>query len=576
MINKKIAEIFDEIANMLSIEETPSSKFEVRAYKEAALAIGSMQEDLEDIYKRGGVPALMEIPGVGKGLAGKIEELIKKGKIAKYEELKKKYPIDFKTLTQIEGLGPKKIAMLYKQLGVKDLETLKRAINKHTIRELPSFGERSEEKLKEGVGFLESSKGRLRLGDALPEAESIIERLKKSGLVEEAIIAGSARRMKETVGDLDILAISKREKEVMDFFVGMKEVEQALVKGPTKTTVRLNIGITCDLRVIEPKSFGAAVQYFTGSKDHNIKVRTIAIKKGYKLNEYGLFDRHGKLITSRSEDVIYGKLGMQIMPPEMREDRGEVELALQHKIPKLIELADLKGDLHTHTKEAGGANSMDEMARAAIAMGLDYIALTNHTKSLKISNGLNDKSFLKIFEGIEKLNERLDGKFTMLKGAEVDILKNGSLDLEKKTLERMDCAVGAVHSNFNMSKQEMTRRVINAMDSGLLRVLAHPTGRVINEREPYQIDLERVIEAAERNNIALEINSFPERLDLSDTNIMLASKYKVMFAIDSDGHNISHFKFLRYGIGTARRGWLQKDRVINAMGLEKLTAWLER
>ena len=576
MINKKISEIFDEIANMLSIEETPSSKFEVRAYKEAALAIGSMQEDLEDIYKRGGIPALMEIPGVGKGLAGKIEELIKTGKVTKYEELKKIYPIDFKTLTQIEGLGPKKIAVLYKQLGVKDLETLKKAIGKHTIRELPSFGERSEEKLKEGVGFLESSKGRLRLGDALPEAESIIERLKKSGLVEEAVIAGSARRMKETVGDLDILAISKREKEVMDFFVGMKEVEQAIVKGPTKTTVRLNIGITCDLRVIEPKSFGAAVQYFTGSKDHNIKVRTIAIKKGYKLNEYGLFDRHDKLISSRSEDVIYEKLGMQIMPPEMREDRGEIEIALQHKIPKLIGLGDLKGDLHTHTKEAGGANSLEEMAEAAMEEGLTYITSTNHTKSLRVSNGINDKDFMKLFERIEKLNERLDGKFTLLKGAEIDILKDGSLDLKRKTIESMDCAVGAVHSSFNMSKQEMTKRMISAMDSGLLHVLAHPTGRIINEREPYEIDLEQIIEAAERNNIALEINSFPERLDLNDTNIMLASKYKVMFAIDSDAHDISHLKFLRYGIGTARRGWLQASGVVNAMPLSRLKNWLKR
>ena len=576
MINKKISEIFDEIANMLSIEETPSSKFEVRAYKEAALAIGSMQEDLEDIYKRGGIPALMEIPGVGKGLAGKIEELIKTGKVTKYEELKKIYPIDFKTLTQIEGLGPKKIAVLYKQLGVKDLETLKKAIGKHTIRELPSFGERSEEKLKEGVGFLESSKGRLRLGDALPEAESIIERLKKSGLVEEAVIAGSARRMKETVGDLDILAISKREKEVMDFFVGMKEVEQAIVKGPTKTTVRLNIGITCDLRVIEPKSFGAAVQYFTGSKDHNIKVRTIAIKKGYKLNEYGLFDRHDKLISSRSEDVIYEKLGMQIMPPEMREDRGEIEIALQHKIPKLIELGDLKGDLHTHTKEAGGANSLEEMAEAAMEEGLTYITSTNHTKSLRVSNGINDKDFMKLFERIEKLNERLDGKFTLLKGAEIDILKDGSLDLKRKTIESMDCAVGAVHSSFNMSKQEMTKRMISAMDSGLLHVLAHPTGRIINEREPYEIDLEQIIEAAERNNIALEINSFPERLDLNDTNIMLASKYKVMFAIDSDAHDTSHLKFLRYGVGTARRGWLQASRVVNAMPLSRLKNWLKR
>ncbi|MGC8537526.1 MAG: DNA polymerase/3'-5' exonuclease PolX [Candidatus Micrarchaeia archaeon] len=563
MQNKEIADIFNEIADMLSIEETATSKFEVRAYKNAALTIGTLQEPIEDIYHSGGIEALMKLPGIGKGLAEKIAEYIDHGTIDKYESLKKKYPINFSELTQLEGMGAKRAVLLYKSLGVKDIASLSEAIEKHKVRDLPGFGEKSEAQLKESIRLYGSSKGRILLGDALPIAESMIDKMVKSSLFKKVVLAGSTRRMRETVGDIDILAISDKPEACMDFFVGMDDVERPIVKGPTKTTVWLKIGTSCDLRVIKPESFGAAQQYFIGSKEHNIEVRKIAIKKGYKLNEYGLFDSKGRIISSLDESDIYKKLGMEYVPPEMREARGEIELALKHKLPKLVELSDIKGDMHTHTLETDGANTLEEMADAAMRNGLKYFATTNHTKSLKIAHGMNDRQFTTFFKKVDALNEKLEGKIRILKGAEIDILKNGSLDLDAKTMKSMDCPVGAVHSAFNMDMDSMTKRVIKAMDSGMMRIFAHPTGRVINGREGYDIDLEKIAEAAERDNVALEINSFPNRLDLNDTNILRLSGYKVLFSIDTDSHRTSHFKFLRYGVGTARRGWLTKGRVLN-------------
>ncbi len=570
MDNRIIADMFDEIASMLSVERTPSSVFEVRAYQKAALTIGTLQEAVEDIYKKNGVKGLMELPGVGKGIAGSIEEYIKTGKMQKYEYLKKKYPIDMKGLTSIQGLGAKKAVALYMQLGVKDVAGLKKAVERHQISKLPGFGEKSEETIRNGIALLETSKGRLLLGDVLPVAESIRDKLIGSGLVERAIIAGSTRRMRETVGDIDILALSDKGEKVMDFFVKISEVSNVVAKGPTRTAVGLKIGLNCDLRVISPDSFGAALQYFTGSRDHNVQVRTIAVNKGYKLNEYGLFDRKERIIPTKDEEAIYEKLGMQYMPPEMREARGEVKLAQAHKIPVLVEVKDVKGDMHTHTNDSDGANSIDEMAEAAIKATLEYFATTNHTKSLGIARGMNEKQFEKYFKRVDKLNDSLDGKIRILKGAEVDILKDGSLDLSDECLKTMDCIVGAVHSYFKMSEEEMTKRITKAFDTGLIDIFAHPTGREINVREQYPVDIEKMFEVAERNGIAMEINSFPSRLDLSDTNIMKASKYRIKFSIDTDAHRTSHFGFIKYGVGTARRGWLTKDKIINTQPLKGL------
>ena len=569
MENRSIAGILNVIAQLLSLSDKPTARFEVRAYQKAALTIETLQEPIEDIYKKGGTKALLELPGVGKSIAGHIEEYVKTGKIKKYEELKKRYPLDMEALTTISGMGAKKAIILYKKLGIKNIDDLKRAATAHKISKLEGFGERSEEMILKGLVIREASKGRMFIEDALPEAETLVKRLADSGLVEKVMIAGSARRMRETVGDLDILAISKRNEEVMDFFTKMKEISGIIAKGPTKSTVMLKLGLSCDLRVLEPQSFGAAVQYFTGSRDHNIQTRTIAVRKGYKLNEYGLFDRKNKNMGGVGEESVYEKLGMQWMPPEMREARGEVELALQHRIPRLVELNDIKGDLHTHTKETDGANTLEEMADAAEKLGYEYIANTDHTKSTRIANGKDDKGFELILKRVDKANGALGGRMTILKGAECDILKDGTLDLSSKTLKQMDCVVGAVHSNTRMEKKQMTDRIIKALDSGLVHVLAHPTGRIVGEREPYQVDMEKVAEAAERNNVALEINS-TRRMDLNDTNIMLVSKYKIMFAVDTDSHRAHEYPLIRYGVGTARRGWLQKGRILNALPLKEL------
>ncbi len=576
MKNKEIAEMLGEIALMLSVDTRPTARFEVRAYQKAALTIGTLQEDVGEIFAKGGERALMELPGIGKGIAGSVAEYIKTGKMKKYDGLKRQYPIDFKALTAIEGLGAKRLIRLYNELGIKDVDDLSRAVKAHKIEKLEGFGRRSEEQIGKGIELAEKGRGRILISEGLPVAEAIVKRIMESGAAEMAVVAGSARRMRETVGDLDILVLSSKPGKAMDFFAGLDEVSSIVMKGPTKTTAWLKAGVTCDVRVIAPESFGAALQYFTGSRDHNVQVRTIAVRKGYKLNEYGLFREGGRPVEAGSEEEIYAKLGMQWMPPEMREARGEVGLAQAKRIPKIVELEDIKGDMHTHTRETDGANTIEEMAEEAMKIGYRYFATTNHTKSLFIARGMDEKKFTGFFKNVDRLNEQLDGKVRIIKGAEVDILKDGSLDLDKKFLEEMECAVGAVHQSLRMDRESMTKRIVGALDSGLIRILAHPTGRELLWREPYAVDLDRVFDAAERNNVALEINSYPSRLDLSDTNIMAASKYKLMFSLGTDAHRTSHMRFMRYGVGTARRGWLAPDRIINTMDMARMLRWLSR
>ncbi len=576
MANRIIADMLDEIADMLSLEEKPNIIFEVRAYRKAALTISTWQEDVEDIYRREGIAGLMKLPGIGKGIAGSIEEYVTNGKMGKYEMLKRRYPIDMKGLTRIEGVGARKAIALYKSLGIRNVADLKKALAKHSISKLPGFGEKSEELIAKGLEVAEASKGRMLLGDALPVAEMLVRKLKESGFVETAMVAGSSRRMRETVGDIDILALSGDGGRAMEHFLSLPEISEAIARGPTKTSARLKIGINCDLRIIPPESFGAALQYFTGSKDHNVQVRTIAVGKKYKLNEYGLFDSKGRIMPAKDEAGIYEKLGMQYVPPEMREARGEVGLARTGRLPKIVDILDIKGDMHTHTKDSDGADSIEEMANAAMSMGYQYFATTNHTKSLGIARGMNEKGFERFFKDVDRLNGKLDGRIMVLKGAEIDILKDGSLDLSNGCISKMDFAIGAIHSYFKMDERDMTDRIIKALDTGLLHALAHPTGRELNTREPYAVNLEEVFEAAERNKVSLEINAFPQRLDLNDTNIMKASEYRVMFHIGTDAHRTSHFALMRYGVGTARRGWLQGDRILNAMPLGRLMKALQR
>ncbi len=574
MYNSQIAEMLSEIADMLSLDEK-DRKFEVLAYRKAALTISGLQEDVAEIYKKGGIDAIMELPGIGKGIAASVKEYIETGRMSKFDDLKKKYPLDFKSLTSIQGMGAKKAFKLYKYLKIKDVDDLKRAVSKHRIRDLGGFGEKSEEDISKGIAIMEASMGRMALGAALPEAEDIVRKLNESGLVGRSAIAGSTRRMKETVGDLDILVTSSKSEKVMDFISKMEEVEDVVLSGPTKITVRLRIGLNCDIRVVEQDSFGAALQYFTGNKDHNVKVRQIAIRLGYKLNEYGLFNKNGRNVAGKDEESIYKKLGMEIMDPEMREDRGEVELSLQHKIPKVVQLGDMVGDLHVHTNHSDGSATILEMANAAREIGRKYIGISDHSKSEYVAHGMDDKQFEKHLSEIDKANEKLEG-IRLLKSAEIDILKDGSLDLSKKTISLMDYTLASIHTNLNMGREEMTKRVILAMESGYVSIFAHPTDRIINVRKPIDIDLDKVFQAAEDNGVILEIDGYPDRLDLNDENIMRARHYKVKFSIDTDSHSPAHLSLMRYGVSTAKRGWLTPDRVVNTLGVDRLVRLFRR
>ena len=572
MTNSEIAEIFENLYNILSIDET--TKFEALAYQRVAMELQSMPEDVSEVYDKYGIEGLMKIPGVGKGIAQHIIEYLKTGKIEKYEKIKSEYPIDFKDLFRIEGLGPKKAILLYKKLGIKNLNDLKKAAEEHKIADIPGFGKKSEELILKNISMLASLHGRILLAQGLNEARKIISYLTKSDFIDRCFIAGSTRRMKETLGDIDILATSKDSKKTMDLFINFEDARSVMIKGETKTTILLSTGVTCDLRVINDASFGAALQYFTGSKDHNIKIRKIAIGNNYKLNEYGLFYNDSNIAAGKDEKFIYNRLNMDYIPPEMREDRGEIELALQHRIPELISLNDIKGDLHLHTKESDGLNTTEEMVNAALEKRYEYIAMTNHTKNLKIAHGIGDQDFIKYFDTVDKLNQKY--KIKILKGAEVDILKDGSLDLKDETLGQMDCVIASVHMNISMEKEDMTQRVINAIKTGKVNILGHPTGRLINKRSSYEIELDEVSKYCEKYKTALEINSSPERLDLNDENILKTSKYNVYYSINTDSHNIYGYDFMELGVGTARRGWLGKEKVINTMDLNGLMKFLKK
>ncbi len=570
MQNAKIAQLLGEIADMLTLDTQTDRKFEVLAYRKAAQTIGSMQEDIGEVYAKGGLDALMELPGIGKGIAGAIKEYLETGKIPKYEDLKKRYPVDFATLTKIHGMGPKRIFRLYASLKIRSIDDLRKAVEQHKIMGLEGFGKRSEEEIANGIAQFESGQQRMALGRALPEAEAMVRKLGGSGLVGKVVIAGSTRRMRETVGDLDILITSDEPEKVRNFIARMPEVERVLLSGSTKTTVRLAIGLNCDFRVVEEQSFGAALQYFTGNKDHNVKVREIAVAKGYKLNEYGLFDKMDRNVAGAQEDGVYKALGMQVMDPEMREDRGEVELSQRNRIPKVIRLEDMRGDLHMHTVATDGNNTILEMASYAKGLGREYIGISDHSKSEYQAGGLDDKEMLRHLGEIDKANNKTEG-IRILKSAEIDILKDGSLDLDSKTMDSMDYTLCSIHTNLTMSRGDMTRRVIKAMESGHMSIWAHPTDRVINQRAPIDIDLDRAFQAAEDNGVILEIDGYPDRMDLNDENILRAKEYKkIRFAIDTDAHRDEHLNLMRYGVSTAKRGWLEPGRVVNALPLDKL------
>ena len=565
MKNLEIARLLRMMALYLEMKGIP---FKPQAYERAAYSIEALDEDIEDFVKKVGKEGLKSLPGVGESIAEKIIEYLKTGQIKELEELKKEVPVDIETLTSIEGVGPKTVYKLYKALGIKTLEDLEKACKEHKIRRLPGFGAQSEEKILKGIEFYKQGSKRAILGFIIPVVEELVNYLKESSLAKEVVPAGSYRRKKETIGDIDILAVSDKPEKLMDYFVKFPEISDIYAQGPTKTMVRLKIGLDVDLRVVPKESFGAALAYFTGSKDHNIKMRELAIKKGWKLNEYGLFDEKGKMLAGKTEEEIYEKLGMQWIPPEMRENKGEIELALQHKLPKLIEYGSIKGDLQVQTNWTDGQNSIEEMVEKAIKLGLEYICITDHTKSLAVTGGLDEEKLLKQMAYIDELNKKYKGKITILKGAEVNIQKDGSLDISNEVLAKLDFVGAAVHTHFNLPKSIQTERVVKAMQNPFVDCIFHPTGRVINKRPPYEVDIEKIIDVAKQTKTLLEIDAYPDRLDLKDEHIKKCVEKGVKMVIDTDAHSDLHLGFLDLGVSQARRGWATADDILNTLSLK--------
>jgi len=561
--NALCAQIFYEIADMLELQDVAWKPI---AYRKAARAIEGLSQDVEEIYSRGGLKALEEIPGVGEALAKKIEEIATTGKLEYREKLKAGFPFDIESITAIPGIGPKKAKKLYDALGVKNRGELKKAAEMGKVRNVEGFDAKTEGNILRGLALLEKTTGRALLSDALADAENLVDLLRKSGLAERVAYAGSLRRMKETIGDIDILATSSKPSKVMDFFTSLQEVAETTARGETKSAVILQSGMGCDLRVVKDSEFGAALQYFTGSKEHNIALRRIAIAKGCKLNEYGLF-KGSKSVAGREEEGIYAKLGMDLMPPELRENTGEIEAAQKGKLPTLVELGDIRGDLHCHTNWSDGTRVIEDMALAAAQLGYSYLAITDHASPMKIANGMDarrkEKHSLAIADAQEKL-ERSGHGIRLLDGCELDILKDGSLALPAASLKKLDLVVAAVHSNFSMQEAEMTKRIVKALDSGLISILAHPSGRLIGERDAYALDYEKVFEAARRNHVAIEINASPQRLDLVDTEAKRAVlDFGLKVAIGTDAHAADHLRFMRLGVAVARRGWCRKNDLLN-------------
>lgn len=571
MKNEELAKILFEIGEYLELENIP---FKGRAYQAAAISIDNLEKDIEGIYVEEGLKGVEKIEGIGKSIALKIEEFVKTGEVKYLEELRKSNPIDLKNLTKIEGLGPKRIYFLNKELKIRNVAELREAISKKKLRELKGFSEKSEKNILESIAFMESSGLRFLLSEVKEDVETIIERLKKFKEVKKIEVAGSYRRKKETVGDIDILIASSFPLKIMNEFVSMPNVLKIWSKGETKASIRMVKGYDVDLRIVDINSFGSAMQYFTGSKEHNIALRKLAISKGYKLNEYGLF-KNNISKAGKTEEEIYNKLGMQYICPELRENRGEIELALKNKLPKLVELSDIKGDFHTHSSFAGTNISMEEIIEKAILKGYEYIGISDHTKDLKIENGLNEERLLLQKKEIKKLNEKYSSKIRIFHGAEVNILKDGSLDIKSEVLKELDYVNIGIHSHFKMSKEKMTKRILKAMSNPYITCLVHPTGKIVNKRDSYDLDLEKIFKFAKTNNVLLEVNS-SERLDLNSLNIRKAKEMGCKFFINTDTHNLRQLERMEFGVNEARRGFAEKKDIVNTMPREEIEKFLKK
>lgn len=563
MKNQEIARIFRDIADILEIKG--ANPFRVRAYQRAAQNIEGLREDIEALCRQG---RLSEIPGIGKDLSGRIQEFLDTGTVSFYDDIRKTVPAGLLDLLDIPTVGPKTAKLLYEKLGIEGIPDLERAIRAGSLLSVPGIKEKTIQNIRKGIEVFKKGKERMTLAQADETAARFLEPLAKRFEVKKISVAGSLRRRKDTVGDIDILVSSTRPQEVMKAFVGLEPVKEVLAEGDTKSAVRTADNTQVDCRVVPQKSYGAALLYFTGSKAFNIKLRQMAIKKGLKINEYGVF-RKERFVAGRSEQEIFGLLGMQYVEPEMREDTGEIERALGGKLPVLIEEKDVRGDLHAHSSWSDGSNTVLEMAQAAQKKGYSYLAITDHSEGLKVAGGLSRQALKKKKEEVERANARLKG-FRVLFAAEVDIDSQGSLDYPESVLAQFDLVVGAIHSGFKQSREQLTRRIVRACKNKYCHIIAHPTGRLFGARESYDIDLKEVFSVAAGTNTALEINAFPSRLDLNDIHARAAKEAGVKLSLGSDAHESGQLAVMKYGVSVARRAWLTAKDVLNCLDAEQL------
>jgi DNA polymerase (family X) len=568
--NVEIAELFNRLADLLDIED--ANPFRVRAYRNAARVIGGDSRSMADLLAQG--RDLTELPGIGKDLAAKIATIVKTGRLPQLEEIERRTPRALSELMQLPGLGPKRVKLLYRELKIRSQEDLLRAVRSGKLAKLPGFGAKTVEKIATGLAHIAPGAKRLKLADAEQFAAPLVAYLKKTPGVTTVEVAGSFRRRQETIGDLDILVICADSTRVMQRFVKYDSVAEVLSQGETRSSVRLRSGLQVDLRAVPKESYGAALYYFTGSKDHNIAVRKLAVAKGLKINEYGVY-RGDKRVAGRSEEDLFGILGLTYVPPELRENRGEIDAARRNRLPKLVTLEDIRGDLHSHTNATDGQDSLAEMAAAAKARDYEYLAVTDHSRHVTVAHGMDKKRLLAQIRAIDKLNARFRG-FRLLKSSEVDILEDGSLDMPDEVLKELDLVVAAVHYKLDLPAARQTRRLLDAMDNRYLNIIAHPSGRLINERPPMDYDFERVLRGAKERGCCLEVDSQPERLDLDDVHCKLAKEMGLKLVISSDAHSTDGLGLIRFGVDQARRGWLEPADVLNTLPLEKLLRALKR
>jgi DNA polymerase (family 10) len=568
--NHDITEIFEKVADLLEIEG--ANPFRVRAYRNAARVVGGMSQSLADLVARG--EDLTRLPGLGQDLAGKITEIVKTGDLGLLKELEGRTPPALARLMNVAGLGPKRVHILHEKLGVTTAEDLKAAAQAGKIKELKGFGPKIEALVLEGLAQLAAAGKRFKLVTVEPVAESLLQHLQAVPGVDQVIVAGSYRRCKETVGDLDVLATGETAFRVLDAFVSYEDVSKVLARGDTKSSVVLRNGLQVDLRVVPQESYGAALTYFTGSKAHNIAIRHLGVQRDLKINEYGVFKGEVR-VAGRTEAEVYAAVDLPYIEPELREDWGEIEAAQQNRLPRLITLTDIRGDLHAHTKATDGRNTLEEMARAAQQRGYEYLAITNHSKRVSMAHGHDAKNLAAEMAEIDRLNGKLQG-IVLLKAIEMDILEDGTLDLPDEILKELDLTVCAVHYHFNLSREAQTDRIIRAMDNPYFNILAHPSGRLIHRREPYDVDMERLMRAAKARGCFMELDSQPDRLDLTDIHCKLAKDLGVKVSISTDAHSTADLNYLRWGIGQARRGWLEAPDVLNTRPWPELKRLLKR